>query len=114
MTLRLLVFNCKEDILRIFFSVTAQLPRGGVLLGWLLPLLFMSAPAFADASRCYSIKDRDQRYYCLATARGDKSRCYAIKNRDQKNLCLAQVGSQKNRCYSIKDRDQKALCLSRF
>jgi len=95
-----------------FFGEVAEDRK--VLMGWMLVLLLTPVLAFADASRCYSIKDKDQRYYCLATAKGEKSRCYSIKNRDQRSLCLAEVGNQKSRCYSIKDKDQKALCLSRF
>lgn len=80
----------------------------------LLAIFFPAALVHADASRCYSIKDKDLRQYCLATAQGRKSRCYAIRDKDQKNLCLAQLGSQKSRCYSIQDKDRKNQCLAGF
>lgn len=42
------------------------------------------------------------------------SSCYSISNRDSKNFCLAVVGKQKSYCYNISSRDDKNACLARF
>lgn len=56
----------------------------------LLSLLVLSTHAFADASNCYSIQDRDQKNFCLAIVSKQKSYCYSILSRDDKNACLAR------------------------
>ena len=87
--------------MKLFISVLA--------ITTLLPAL-----AWADSSRCYSIKNSDLKNHCLATTKHEKSRCYSIKDSDMKNSCLAEVGNQRSRCYSIKNPDQKQRCLAGF
>ena len=67
---------------------------------------------FANDSQCYSIKNSDQKNYCLALAKNKDSYCYSIQESDSKNLCLAQVKNQKSYCYSIKASDSKNQCLA--
>lgn len=50
---------------------------------WIMP-----AFAFADTSRCYSIKDQDSKNLCLAREEDEKSRCYSVKDSDMKNQGL--------------------------
>jgi len=66
----------------------------------------------ANDSHCYSIKNSDQKNYCLALAKHQDSYCYSIQESDSKNLCLAQVKNQKSYCYSIKASDSKNQCLA--
>ena len=80
----------------------------------LIGLLVASTQAFADASHCYSIQDRDSKNLCLAQVKQEKSYCYSIGDRDQKNFCLAVVSKQKSYCYSISSRDDKNACLAKF
>ena len=70
-------------------------------------LLVVPGSSWADASRCYHIRDADLKHDCLARAQADKSRCYSIRDSDMKNHCLAVTGKDKNRCYSIRDQDRK-------
>lgn len=69
---------------------------------------------FAGSAQCYSIKDSDLKYYCLAIEKNSASQCYAIKGRDIKNSCLARIKKQKIHCYQIQSTDQKQQCLSSF
>lgn len=77
-------------------------------------VVFSSAAAHADASRCYSIQNRDKQNYCLATVKQQTSYCYSIQDRDFQNFCLAQVKGQKSYCYSIQGRDAQKQCLAQF
>jgi len=65
-------------------------------------LLLTSPKLHAIDSHCYSIKNSDQKNYCLAIAKNQESYCYSIRESDSKNLCLAQIKKQKSYCYSIK------------
>jgi len=76
-------------------------------------ILLLTTPiAQANDSHCYSIKNSDQKNYCLALAKDKDSYCYSIQESDSKNLCLAQVKKQKSYCYSIKASDSKNQCLA--
>lgn len=76
-------------------------------------ILLLTTPiAQANDSHCYSIKNSDQKNYCLALAKHQDSYCYSIHESDSKNLCLAQVKNQKSYCYSIKASDSKNQCLA--
>lgn len=44
-----------------------------------------------NQSYCYSIKDSDNKNYCLARLTGQQSYCYSIKASDRKSECLAFV-----------------------
>jgi hypothetical protein len=77
-------------------------------------LISITGLAFAGASSCYSISNRDSKNFCLAQAKQEKSYCYSIGDRDQKNFCLAVVSKQKSYCYNISSRDDKNACLARF
>lgn len=68
--------------------------------------------AWPNESRCYSIRDADQKNHCLAMAKGQSSYCYSIRDSDFKNVCLAQTKSQKSYCYSIRASDLKNQCLA--
>lgn len=68
--------------------------------------------AWSNESRCYSIRDSDQKNHCLAMAKGQSSYCYSIRDSDFKNVCLAQTKSQKSYCYSIRANDLKNQCLA--
>lgn len=70
--------------------------------------------SFADSAQCYSIKNSDLKYYCLAAEKNSSSQCYAIKNPNLKNSCLARTRKQKIYCYKIQSTDQKHQCLSGF
>lgn len=74
---------------------------------------FISIPAFADASYCYSITNQDQKNYCLAQAKRDSSYCYSIYNdQAKKNMCLAVVKNDSSYCYSIyNNQNMKNSCL---
>ena len=80
-----------------------------------IPAWCFSVPPASQvsASHCYSIKDKDEKNYCLARAKRQASYCYSIRNSDKKNFCLAEIKGQKSYCYSIKNRDQKNACLAR-
>jgi hypothetical protein len=77
-----------------------------------LVLLFTTPKVHANDSHCYSIKNSDQKNYCLALAKHQHSYCYSIHESDAKNLCLAQIKNQKSYCYSIKSSDSKNQCLA--
>ena len=66
----------------------------------------------ADASHCYSIKDADSKYECLALAQRAKASCYSIRNADRKYRCLALVTGEKSHCCSIREADKKQECLA--
>jgi len=83
-----------------------------VLVGMGIVLLLTTSNAQANDSHCYSIKNSDQKNYCLALAKHQDSYCYSIQESDSKNLCLAQVKNQKSYCYSIKVSDSKNQCLA--
>jgi len=80
----------------------------------LLVIFFTVLPiaSFANESHCYSIKNSDQKNYCLALAKHQVSYCYSLQESDSKNLCLAQIKNQKSYCYSIKASDSKNQCLA--
>jgi hypothetical protein len=82
------------------------------LVGVGLALLLTTPSAQANDSHCYSIKNSDQKNYCLALAKHQDSYCYSIQESDSKNLCLAQIKNQKSYCYSIKASDSKNQCLA--
>ena len=82
------------------------------LVGVGIILLLTTPIAQANDSHCYSIKNSDQKNYCLALAKHQDSYCYSIHESDSKNLCLAQVKNQKSYCYSIKASDSKNQCLA--
>ena len=82
------------------------------LIGVGINLLLTTPNAQASDSHCYSIKNSDQKNYCLALAKHQDSYCYSIQESDSKNLCLAQVKNQKSYCYSIKSTDAKNQCLA--
>jgi hypothetical protein len=88
------------------FSVLYALVGVGIIL------LLTTPNVQANDSHCYSIKNSDQRNYCLALAKHQDSYCYSIQESDSKNLCLAQVKNQKSYCYSIKASDSKNQCLA--
>jgi hypothetical protein len=83
-----------------------------VLIAIGVVLLVTTTKVHASDSHCYSIKNSDQKNYCLALAKHQDSYCYSIQESDSKNLCLAQVKNQKSYCYSIKTRDSKNQCLA--
>ena len=82
------------------------------LVGVGIVLLLTTPNAHANDSHCYSIKNSDQKNYCLALAKHHDSYCYSIQESDTKNLCLAQIKNQKSYCYSIKASDSKNQCLA--
>ena len=82
-----------------------------VLFGMGIVLLLTTPNAQANDLHCYSIKNSDQKNYCLALAKHQDSYCYSIQESESKNLCLAQVKNQKSYCYSIKASDSKNQCL---
>lgn len=83
-----------------------------VLIAIGVALLLTTTRVCANDSHCYSIKNSDQKNYCLALAKNKDSHCYSIKESDTKNLCIAQVKNQKSYCYSIKASDSKNQCLA--
>ena len=88
------------------FSFLYALVGVGIILLLIIPI------AQANDSHCYSIKNSDQKNYCLALAKHQDSYCYSIQESDTKNLCLAQIKNQKSYCYSIKASDSKNQCLA--
>lgn len=72
--------------------------------------LLYSAFIFADAGACYSIRDSDQRNYCVAQAKRDPGSCYSIRDADQKNYCLATIRKDSGQCYSIRDQNLRNQC----
>jgi len=82
------------------------------LVGIGIALLLTPPNAQANDSHCYSIKNSDQKNYCLALAKHQDSYCYSIQESDSKNLCLAQIKNQKSYCYSIKASDSKNQCFA--
>lgn len=68
-------------------------------LPYLLFIAALASPSgWADANKCYSIKDVDMKNDCLAVTKNDKNKCYSIKDKDMKNSCLARIGGQKSKC----------------
>jgi len=71
------------------------------------------AAARASGSNCYSIRNSNEKNYCLALVKRQDSYCHSIRgSADTKNLCLAQVKGQKSYCYSIRNSDEKNQCLA--
>jgi hypothetical protein len=68
--------------------------------------------AGATETHCYSIRDNDEKNYCLAMAKRQDSYCYSIRESDAKNICLAQAKGQKSYCYSVRNSDNKNKCLA--
>lgn len=68
-------------------------------------------PMIAKAD-CWSIKDSDAKYNCLAMKDNKTHYCYNIKDNDMKHYCLAKVNFSKHYCYDIKNKDMKAECLA--
>ena len=66
----------------------------------------------ANDSHCYSIRNSDQKNFCLALVKKQDTYCYSIREPDSKNLCLAQIKNQKSYCYSIKTSDIKNHCIA--
>lgn len=46
----------------------------------------VTGPATAQDSHCYSIRDNDEKNYCLALAKRQDSYCYSIRSQDDKNI----------------------------
>ena len=93
-------------------SITSVTTQVYALVGVGLVLLLTTPNAQANDSHCYSIKNSDQKNYCLALAKHQDSYCYSIQESDSKNLCLAQIKNQKSYCHSIKASDSKNQCLA--
>lgn len=66
----------------------------------------------AGDSACFSIKNADQRAYCLGLARQNHDYCYRIKDADRRNECLAITKGARYRCHAIKDADSRKGCLA--
>lgn len=88
----------------------------GVRRTLLAPLCLLAVAwmgeAMADASGCYSVKDADERAYCLAQARQNHDHCYRIKDADRRHECLAKIKGSRDRCYAIKDQELRKGCLA--
>jgi hypothetical protein len=76
-------------------------------------ILFMIVTSHAaNDSHCYSIKNADQKNFCIALVKKYGSYCYNISESDSKHMCLAQIKNQKSYCYSIQSHDVKNHCLA--
>lgn len=82
------------------------------IFAFILLALMEPSISFADSAKCYSIKNSDLKYDCLAKAKNIPSQCYAIKDSNLKNSCLARTKQQKIHCYKIQNTDLKHQCLS--
>lgn len=90
----------------------ANMARGSLLVPLCMVATAWMGEAMADASACHSIKDADERAYCLAQARQNHDYCYRIKDADRRNECLAETKGSRDRCYAIKDHDRRKSCLA--
>lgn len=90
----------------------SDIARGSLLVPLCMVAAAWMGEAMADASACYSIKDADERTYCLAQARKNHDYCYRIKNGDSRNECLAKTKGSRDRCHAIKDHDRREACLA--
>lgn len=90
----------------------ANMARGSLLVPLCMVAVAWMGEAMADASACFSIKDADQRAYCLGLARQNHDYCYRIKDDDRRNECLAKTKGSRDRCYTIKDQDRRKACLA--
>jgi hypothetical protein len=79
---------------------------------FLIITLFLCSAVQGNESNCYSIKNTDQKNYCLAISKAQNSFCYSIHESDLKNTCLGQVSNNKNYCYGIQSSDTKNKCLA--
>lgn len=86
--------------------------RGGLLMPLCMVAVTWMGEAMASASVCYSIKDANERAYCLGEARQNHDYCYRIKDADRRNECLAKTKGSRDRCYTIKDPDSRHICLT--
>ena len=82
------------------------------LFFFFLYLYLIATSNAANDSYCHSIRNSDQKNFCLALAKNQDSYCYSIREPDSKNLCLAQTKNQKSYCYSIKTSDIKNHCIA--
>lgn len=88
----------------------ANMPRSSLLVPLCMVAVAWMGEAMAGDSACYSIKDADQRAYCLGLARQNHDYCYRIKDADRRNECLAKTKGGRDRCYAIKDQHDRKAC----
>jgi len=65
-----------------------------------------------NSSGCFSIKNKSRRSMCLAITKGNKNSCFAIRYKNMQYSCLAQVNHDKSGCYSVQDKDEMYECLA--
>ncbi|MDO9315155.1 MAG: hypothetical protein Q7T97_11470 [Burkholderiaceae bacterium] len=90
----------------------SDIARGSLLVPLCMVAVAWMGEAMADASVCHSIKDADERAYCLAQARQNHDYCYRIKDGDSRNECLAKTKGSRDRCHAIKGHDRRKACLA--
>jgi len=90
----------------------ADMARGSLLVPLCMVAVIWMGEAMADASACHSIKDADERAYCLGLSRKNHDYCYRIKNGDRRNECLAKTKESRDNCHAIKDHDRRKACLA--
>jgi len=89
-----------------------NMARDSLLVPLCIVAMAWMGEVMADASVCYSIKDADERAYCLAQARQNHDYCYRIKDGDSRNECLAKTKGSRDRCHAIKGHDRRKACLA--
>lgn len=92
--------------------IISTMVRGSLLVPLCMVVVAWMGEAMADASACYSIKDADERAYCLGEARQNRDYCYRIKDGDRRNECLAKTKGSSDRCHAIKDQERRKTCLA--
>jgi len=70
-------------------------------------IFFISNLAWADASRCVSMKDLNEKHHCMAVANIDLRSCEAIKNMDLKQHCIITVAKEQRRLMALPKPDQR-------
>lgn len=90
----------------------ANMVRRSLLVPLCLVTVTGMGEAMADASACYSIKNADERAYCLGLARQNHEYCYRIKDGDRRNECLAKTKGSRDHCHAINDHDSRKACLA--
>lgn len=90
----------------------ADMPRGSLLVPLCMVAMAWMGEAMAGDSACFSIKDADQRAYCLGLARQNHDYCYRIKDADRRNECLSITKRARDRCHAIKNPDSRKACLT--
>lgn len=67
----------------------------------------------SGGSGCFSIRNEDKRYLCLAQTKRERSTCFSVRSEGMRFECLASFDGRSN-CFSIRNEDERWGCLAQF